>query len=275
MLSKIPKSQTKSWSILLSLAVSGILLVGCTLPLSVSPTATSTPVPPLPTPTVPPNTPTPIPPTQAPLPTVTPAPVPGVINFTLGTTAAVETGTVQPGQVVSYTVSASQLQPMILILESTQGDVTLGVFEPNGSKLLDPALKYNRWQVWLPKTEVYTIQVIGGASSESYTLTTKIAQLVNFDSGATSVTLNGTTVNGYVFSYALSCKGGQTMKVTLNVSPSSAYLDVFGIATGVLLNPNAKAVSWTGVLPETQDYIIEVIPKNGQVVNYSISISVK
>jgi hypothetical protein len=198
-----------------------------------------------------------------------------VINFTVGTTAAVETGTLQPGQVISYTVSASQLQPMILILESTQGDVTLGVFEPNGNKLLDPALKYNRWQAWLPKTEVYTIQVIGGATSESYTLTTKIAQLVNFDSGATSVTLNGTTANGYVFSYALSCKGGQTMKVSLNIPPSSAYLDIFGIATGVLLNPNAKAATWTGVLPETQDYIIEVIPKDGQVVNYSISISVK
>ncbi len=197
-----------------------------------------------------------------------------MINFTLGTTAAVETGTVQPGQVISYTVSASQLQPMILILESTQGDVTLGVFEPDGTKLLDPALKYNRWQAWLPKTEVYTIQVIGAASSESYTLTTKIAQLVNFDSGATSATLNGTTVSGYVFSYSLSCKSGQTMKVTLNVSPTSAYLDVFGIATGVLLSPNAKATTWTGVLPETQDYIIEVIPKNGQVVNYSITISV-
>ena len=57
--------------------------------------------------------------------------------------------------------------------------------------------------------------------------------------------------------------------------PTTAYLDVFGIATGVLLSPNAKATTWTGVLPETQDYIIEVIPNNGQVVNYSITISVR
>jgi hypothetical protein len=121
---------------------------------------------------------------------------------------------------------------------------------------------------------VYTIQVIGAASSEPYTLTVKVAQLVNFASGATSITLSGTTINGFVFSYALTAKSGQTMKVTLTVPPTTAYLDVFGIATGVLLSPNAKATTWTGVLPETQDYIIEVIPNNGQVVNYSITISV-
>jgi hypothetical protein len=88
------------------------------------------------------------------------------------------------------------------------------------------------------------------------------------------MTLSGKTINGFVFSYALNAKKGQTMTVSLNVPPTTAYLDVFGIATGVLLSPNSKASSWTGVLPETQDYIIEVIPNNGQVVNYSITISI-
>jgi hypothetical protein len=197
-----------------------------------------------------------------------------VITFTPGTTAAVEQGTVQPGQVVTYTLSAGQTQPMILILDSPHYDVTLGVFEPDGHKLLDPANKWNRWQWLLPKTEVYTIQVIGGASTENYTLTAKVAQLVNFAAGATSITLNGTTVNGYVFSYALSCKAGQTMTLTLNVPSTTAYLDAFGIATGTLLSSSAKAVTWTGSLPQTQMYVIEVIPANGQVVNYSLTVSV-
>ncbi len=279
MLSKIPKSQIKPWSIFISLFLAGMILAGCTLPSPSTPTQTlippsPTPILPSPTPLVPLNTPTAIPPTQTPLPTVTPTSVPGVINFTLGTTAAVETGTVQPGQVISYTISAGQLQPMILILESTHADVTLGVFEPNGNMLLDPAKKWNRWQAWLPKTEVYTIQVNGGASSENYTLTVKVAQLIKVASGATSITLSGKTINGFVFSYALSAKTGQTMTVSLNVPSTTAYLDVFGIATGVLLSPNAKATTWTGVLPETQAYIIEVIPNNAQVVNYSITISI-
>jgi hypothetical protein len=274
MFTKIPNSQIKPWSIFISLVVSVILLAGCSLPLSISATSTPTSIPPSPTHVIPLNTPTTVPPTQTPQPTVTPTPVTGVINFTPGTTAAVETGTVAPGQVVSYTISAGHDQPMILLLQSTHSDVTLGVFEPNGNKLLDPAIKWNNWQYVLPRTEIYTIQVIGGASTETYNLTTKVAQLVSFDTGATSMTMNGTTVNGYVFSYALTCKAGQTMTVSINVPSTSAYLDVFGIATGTLLSENAKAIAWSGVLPELQEYVIEVIPANGLVVNYALTVSV-
>jgi hypothetical protein len=163
---------------------------------------------------------------------------------------------------------------MILIMESPHADVTLGVLEPNGTKLLDPANKWTRWQWLLPKTEVYTIQVIGGPTVENFTLTAKVAKLVSFASGATSITLSGSTINGYVVSYGFGCKAGQTMTVSLNVPSTTAYLDVFGIATGPLLSPLAKANSWTGVLPQTQMYVIEVIPNNGQVVNYSLTVTV-
>ena len=64
------------------------------------------------------------------------------------------------------------------------------------------------------------------------------------------------------------------MTVSLNVPASKAYLDVFGLATGLLLNPSAKATSWTGVLPQYQDYVIEVIPRNGQLTSYTLTISV-
>ncbi len=57
---KISNSHVKPWSIFLSLAVSAVILAGCTLPISAPPTATSTPLPPLPTPTLTPITPTPM-----------------------------------------------------------------------------------------------------------------------------------------------------------------------------------------------------------------------
>ncbi|MGB8213581.1 MAG: hypothetical protein WCE68_08490 [Anaerolineales bacterium] len=198
----------------------------------------------------------------------------GNILFTTGTTAAVVQGTVGPGQIITYTLNAGQSQPLILITNSPDSDVTLGVFEADGHALLDPANRWTRWQDLLPTTEIYTIQVIGGATMEDYTLTAKAAQVVNFAAGATSVTLSGTTLNGYVISYGLSCSANQTMTVSLNVSSSTAYLDIFGLSAGRLLNPSVKANSWTGILPQTQDYIIEVIPNAGQVVDYSVTISV-
>ena len=64
------------------------------------------------------------------------------------------------------------------------------------------------------------------------------------------------------------------MTVALNVPSSTAYLDIFGLTTGSLLSSAAKASTWSGVLPQTQDYVIEVIPNNGQVVDYSLTVSV-
>ena len=207
--------------------------------------------------------------------TATPPPLAAVnISMSTGTTAGVVQGTVQPGQVVTYTLQAGQSQPMILIMSSAYNDITLGVFEPDGTMLLNPANKATHWQGLLPKTELYTIQVIGGTTSEDYTLTAKVARQVNFAPGSASINLNGTTVKGYVFSYSFSCQANQTMTVALNVPSSTAYLDIFGLTTGSLLSSAAKASTWSGVLPQTQDYVIEVIPNNGQVVDYSLTVSV-
>jgi hypothetical protein len=183
-------------------------------------------------------------------------------------------GTIQPGQVVTYTLGADQSQPLTLIMKSPNNDVTLGVFRSNGNTLLDPASKYTRWQMALPGSEVYTVQVIGGATTEDYTLTVKLPQVVHFASGATSTELNGTTANGYLYSYSLSGGAGQTMTASLNVPSSTAYIDIYGLYSGTLLNASAGVNTWTGVLPQTEDYVIEVVPTNGQVVNYSLSVSI-
>jgi hypothetical protein len=198
----------------------------------------------------------------------------GNILFAPGTTAAVNQGTVQPGQVVTYTVEASQAQPMILLVESPNHDVTLGVLYPNGATFLSPANKWTYWQWQLPETGVYTIQVIGGSTTENYILTTKVAKLVNFSPGSTSITLSGETSEGYVVSYAFKFYAGDVLTVTLNGDSSKAYLDIFGLLTGSLLSPSKKATTWTVTIPQTQEYVIEVIPAGGQVVSYSLTVSV-
>ena len=206
--------------------------------------------------------------------TVSIGPTAGNIVMEIGTTAGIVQGAIQPGQVITYTLEAGQYQSMILIMNSPNNDVTLGVFEPNGNMLLNPANQWTRWQGLLPQTEQYKIQVIGGAIAENYTLTAKVPHQVNFSTGTSSVSLNGTTVNGYVFSYAISATANQTMTVTLNVPSSTAYIDIFGLASGTILSPAAKATSWTGVLSQTQDYVIEVVPNNGAVVDYGLTVSV-
>jgi hypothetical protein len=146
------------------------------------------------------------------------------------------------------------------------------VLNPDGSTLLDPAKKWNRLQWILPKSGVYTLQVIGGANAEDYILTVKIAAAINFASGSDTANLTGKTVNGLVVSYYVYCTSGQTMTTNLNVPSTAAYLDVFGIAYGPLLSSSLKSSTWSGVLPDSEAYIIEVIPTNGVEVSYQLSV---
>ncbi len=253
-----------------------LVLMGCNLPgrietVTLTPQPTSTPLPVLDTPTQLPPTATP---TSTATPTATATNTPMNIVFSSGTTAAVVQGTIQPSQVQAYTLSAMQNQPMILLLNSSKNGAYLGVTDPDGNILLDPAKKWTSWQWLLPKTGAYTIQIYGGSTTEDYTLTAKVALRIIFTPGASSATLSGSTPKGYVFSYTIICKAGQVMNVSLNVPASQAYLDIFGLASGTLLSSSAKVNTWTGTLPATEDYIIEVIPASGQVVNYSLTVAV-
>jgi hypothetical protein len=257
-------------SILLSILLSTALLAGCNLPGNIPATATGQPSPTLQPPQ---ETPTLAPPTPTFEPTLTSTPPATGIVFSTGATAGVVTGTLQAGQSQSYTLAASQNQPMILLLDSTYGDYYMGVTGPDGSQLLDPANRWNEWQWLLPKTGTYTIRVFASSRGENFTLTAKIAQVVNFGSGSNTITLPGSTVNGYVVSYSFYCTSGQTMSTSLNVPATTAYLDVFGIAAGPLLSSSTRAATWSGALPSSQDYIVEVIPNNGQVVSYSLTVS--
>jgi hypothetical protein len=220
--------------------------------------------------------------TATPYPTLSPTAIPtvagsipaGDIVFEPGITAKAIQGTIDAGQVLTYTVGAAKFQPMTLILGSTEQDVTIGLSEANGNVLLDPGAKRSAFQMILPATQLYTITVVGGAATENYSLTVKLPQVVTFASGTTSTTISGTTLNGYLYSYALNCGAGQTMTVSLNVPASTAVLDIYGMSTGTILNASTGVNTWTGTLPQYQNYVIEVVPVGGKTVDYSMTVSV-
>jgi hypothetical protein len=100
----------------------------------------------------------------------------------------------------------------------------------------------------------------------------KLPRIVYFSS-SNSITQKSATEQGYIVSYAIYGNFGETLNASLNVPSSTAYLDIFGMQTGSLLNQQDKANSWTGVLPETEMYIIEVIPRGGWIYNYTLTLT--
>jgi hypothetical protein len=265
----------------LFLSILAGLLAACNLPRATpaiptfTPSATNTPLVNTPTPT---NT-APVPLPSNPTPTNTSSTSTGLpinILFATGTTAVVESGRLQAGQIQNYTINVGNSQPMILILNSTVGDDYLAVYDADGKVVLDPAKKWSRWQSLLTqKIQLYTIRVIGGASTEDFTLTVKVAARIKFAAGATSATVEASTVKGYVLTYAVTGLADQTMTVNLDAPANSVALDIFGLATGdLLLGANEKATTFEGTLPSTQDYIIEVYPLLGDVVDFSMTVAI-
>lgn len=228
---------------------------------------------------------TPLPPTPLPSPTFTatlPPPTstatlpPGTrVQFLAGATQVILSGQVAPGQVIDYVVQAAKGQPFIVLLDSPNRDLKLSVIGADGTFFVS-ASTFGNWQGVLPTTQDYHIQVSGGDAVQAFTLNLTVAARVQFAQGETRLVVKGSTVGGYAVSYAVYAAKGQKMDVILNIPGEKAALTIWGFSDG---QPYARAQ--TGIkdaslnLPLTQDYIIEVVPQAGQVVEYSMTIRVK
>jgi hypothetical protein len=259
------------------LAIVAVLaLAGCNLPGLAAPTPTF--VFPTLTPVAPQPTSTSVPPTNPPsLPTATNAPAALRISFAAGATANVEQGTLQPGQSQNFLLAAGQTQPMMLSVDSPGHDMSLSIVgQTSGNVLLSSSSKYITWEGILPASQDYMVTVYAGATTQAFTLTVTIPARITFSQGATSKTLTGSTPGGLVIDYVIYALAGQKMTLNLIVPPGTAALSVYGFEDGQpLLRSIMNAATWADTLPVTEDYILQIVPNNGQVVNYSLNVEVK
>jgi hypothetical protein len=276
----------KAFSIL---PVTILALSACNLPF---PTSTFTPIPPLvsasETYTSLPATETSIPPTLTPIPTSlqptassqpTLTTVPGAtyLNFASGATSGFVTGLIQPGQVIGYLVGAGKGQPMLISTDSLNNDVTFSVVGlSDGKVLLSASDKLSSWETMLTVSQLYLVQVIAGATSENYTLNVSSPARVTFAPSATFATLTGTTPGGLTVAYAVYALKDQQMNLNLTVPGGNAVLSVYGYEDG---NPYLRYVveqtTFSLKLPASQDYIIQVVPRAGEVASYTLTITIK
>jgi hypothetical protein len=230
-----------------------------------SPTAVSEP----PTVTPIPVTPTPSP-TQ-PVPTLAPV----RFNFATGATAGSVSGSIQPGQTQNILFAAGVGQLTFVTADSPNRDVTIGISGANGQILVSPSQKVTSWQGYLPSTQDYIVQVNGGATSETFQVTFVIPVRISFAKGATSGGVATTLAPYQVQSYVVSAGGGVPMLV--NSDNFNTTMTIFGASDGTVLVSNWSATKglpgWQGMLPSTQDYVIQVIaPASSQHINFVVSI---
>ena len=227
--------------------------------------------------------PTVLPPTASPSPAASPTislipatpilPAATRINFMTYATSGIVSGAIQPNQSQYYVLNAAQGQPMIAQLDSTNHDVTMTIKTAGGTSLLNNGQNLN---TLLPITEDYYVTILGGASSENYTLTIETPARITFDPGKTKAIKTGRTAGGLVVSYVIFAKQDQYMDVYLNGVGKDAALTIYGFADGQpYVRSVTNATQYSMKLPRTQDYIIDIVPSGGMEVNYTLVVNVQ
>jgi hypothetical protein len=219
--------------------------------------------------------------TIPPLPPTIAVPAATRLSFVADATSGDVNGTIQAGQTLHYVLNAAQGQPMIVTLNSQNNDVTMTIKTAGGTSLVTNGQNLN---MLLPVTEDYYFYIYGGASPETFDLSIGTPARIKFDLGKTSATLSGKTTAGFTIappsgadiSYVLFANQGQKMDLSLNGVGPNGVLAVYGFSDGQpYLRYVTEQTTFSLVLPATQDYIIQVVPRAGMIISYTLVVTVK
>ncbi len=99
-------------------------------------------------------------------------------------------------------------------------------------------------------------------------------QRISFAPGAITATRTGVLTMGGMDRYVLKASQGQNMTVSVSSANNNVILVIFGKDGTVLISDHADASSWSGVLPSTQDYYIDVRAIDGTSANYTLTVTI-
>jgi hypothetical protein len=192
-----------------------------------------------------------------------------------GTSASVE-GNIQAGGTIDYVINAMAGQMMMVSIMSPAMDVSLSVYGAQDKKPLIGLTSGDvNSSVILPTTQDYIIEVMSQGQASNFSLQVVIPARITFAPGATSATVQGTIVGGAINRYLLRAMAGQTMTVVITSPHQDVLLTMWGLTDGQpLVRSVSGATSWTGVLPATQDYVIDAVSVGGNT-TYTLETTVK
>jgi hypothetical protein len=198
------------------------------------------------------------------------------IAFTTGTTSAAVSGTLASGASQSYVLWAAWNQVMIVQADSPDSKIHLEIYNRwTGYFLCTASSGLTFWQGWLPRTGDYIVKVYNsGGNTENYSLLVEIPARIQFARGAYSGSVYGRGSAAKTISYVLWARANQTMTATLTSSTGTVYLAIRGFSGGqTLVASSALQTSWTGTLPQSQEYIIDAV-QGGTWVDFTLTVTI-
>jgi len=222
------------------------------------------------------------PPTAVPPPA--PTPVAQRITFAQGQFNATVSGTLTKNGMAEWVLRIVGGQTLSANLIPTNGNAKFTIVGAEGTVLISNHADAMQWSGEVPMTQDYTITLIAyDDTAPSYTLQITVPPLaqptaapkrISFAPGAIAATVQGTTRAVDVDHWVIAAMVGQTLYVNLIVPPGGhAALVIYGADGTVLISDHASAMQWSGPLPKTQDYFIDVKPETGAV-SYTMQVTI-
>lgn len=115
------------------------------------------------------------------------------------------------------------------------------------------------------------------ASTLNVAFATGVRKRIKFPRGRTSTTVNNAVLREEVDQYLVGARAGQKMKVQITSVESNASFTIYRPGTNGGLSGASwddDATQWSGQLPDTGDYIIEVSPTRGNA-TYRLKIEIR
>ncbi len=97
---------------------------------------------------------------------------------------------------------------------------------------------------------------------------------ISFAPGGITATRSGVLTMGGMDRYVMKINQDQTLNVSAASGNNNVILIIFGKDGTVLLSDHVDASSWSGIIPATQDYFIDVRAIDGTSANYTLTVTV-
>ncbi len=218
-------------------------------------------------------------------PLVAPTPVAKRITFAAGGTTATVQGTVTTMLGMdNYVLRVMAGQTLSVSLNTKPEQAILTIVGADGQPLITDHADATQWSNPVPATQDYVITVLSRANAPTnYTLQitvpplvapTPVAKRITFAAGGTSTTVSGNLGASALERYVISAQADQVMTVNATSPQQLAILVIYGADGTVLISDHADATSWSGRLPKTQDYIIDVLSRSNTPLAYSVQVTI-
>ena len=197
------------------------------------------------------------------------------ISFAAGATSGSVQGDLTAFGYQNFLVRAGAGSTMSVLLTANNSSANIRVYRPYyWGALWGSGDGATTWTRTLPANGDYVVRVAGPAGTH-YSLNVVIPARIRFAYGAYSGTVTGHTDSSRTNSYIAWARAGQTMTAVVTSSGDAMGITIYGLTDGVPLVRAASGVStWSGKLPASQSYIIEVVPSTNKPFSYSLTLTI-